>query len=60
MSNAIFLILLASIVVLGIINTKQLGRSDKRLERNLDIMERHIALMEKESENDNNDNGIQG
>ena len=50
MGNAIFIILFAILVILGIINTKQLGRSDKRLERNLDIMERHIALMEKESE----------
>ena len=55
MGDVIFLVLLAIIAVLGIINTKQLGRSDKRLERNLDIMERHIALMNKESEWDEND-----
>lgn len=52
MGDAILLILLAVIVIIGIINTKQLGRSGERLERNLDIIERHIALMEKESEND--------
>ena len=55
MGDVIFLVLLAIIAVLGIINTKQLGRSGKRLERNLDIMERYIALMEKESENNSND-----
>ena len=57
--DIIFNILLAILIIISILHLIDMKKSGKRMDRNADLWERHIELMEKGSKGDTqNDNGI--
>ncbi len=47
MGDTIFNILLALIVIISVIHLRDMKKAGKRMDRNTDLWERHIVLMEK-------------
>lgn len=56
MSDIIFNILLALIVIISIIHLRDMKKSGKRMDRSANLLERYIALMEKGYKKDDNEN----
>lgn len=58
-SDNIFIILFAILIIVSILHLISFRKSGKRMDHNAELLERWVELLEKESEDNTNDNGIQ-